>query len=599
MELRSNIKLLNYARKFLLNETENILPYPVRPQKPQRTGKMPAPLPRATPREAGVPAAALDALFRGLSGEANGTHTCMVTRGGKVIAEGGYAPYTPRIWHVTHSLCKSVTGTAIGMMVDEGLLSLDTHICDIFPEKCSLLTSRRTRALTVRHLLTMTSGVSFKEAGSVLEADWIKAFLDADVLFEPGTQFEYNSMNSYMLSAIVRKKTGRGLTDYLRPRLFEPLGFGSVAWETCPQGIEKGGWGLYVFLEDMVKLGLVYMNRGVWTDGDGHTVRILSESWVEQATRPDTVHENGEEYGFQLWPHSIDHTFLFNGMFGQYVVVAPELELVVAINAGGVNLFTHSPTYTQICSFIKAVADAPAPLPPQEEDEARLRFTLSHLRFGETVPEMPQRTQTPWYVWAQKKLSSFKKSPAPSPIPDAARPLLAKHYTFAKNRAGLLPAVLGCMEDWYTRGVERVAFAQRGDALTLLWTEGDLEARIPIGLKGRAAVSVLDFGGNCYEVGVSGQFATDEDGHIVLKLTLCFLETSSTRLVKCVFDGAGGMTLKLNESPSLLSAMQSLAETMRSQSAGSELFKDLEYMRYLVHRVCLPVAVSTQEEPTT
>lgn len=599
MELRSNIKLLNYARKFLLNETENILPYPVRPQKPQRTGRMPAPLPRTTPEAAGVPAAALNALFRGLAGAENGTHSCIVVRDGKVIAEGGFAPYTPRIWHVTHSLCKSVTGAAIGMLTDEGLLSLDTRVCDIFPEKCSLLTSRRMRAVTVRHLLTMTSGVAFKEAGSVLESDWSKAFLDADVLFEPGTQFDYNSMNSYMLSAIVRKKTGRGLMEYLRPRLFDPLGFGSVAWETCPQGIEKGGWGMYVFLEDMVKLGLVYMNRGVWTDADGRSVRILSEAWVEEATRPDTVHENGEEYGFQLWPHSIDHTYLFNGMFGQYVVVAPELALIVAVNAGAGNLFTHSQTYKEICSFIQAVADAPVPLPPQEEDAARLRFTLAHLRFGEDIPEIPRHTPTPWYVWAQKKLSAFQKKPAPSPIPDAARPLLARHYTFPKNRAGLLPAVLGCMEDWYTRGVERVAFAQRGDALTLLWTSGNMEARVPIGLKGRPAVSLLDFGGNCYEVAVSGKFATDEDDHIVLKLTFCFLESSSTRFVKCAFDGAGGLTLKLDESPSLLVAMQSLAETMRTQSAGTDWFKDLDYLHYLVRRVCLPVAVSTQEEETT
>lgn len=597
MELRSNIKLLNYTRKYLLNETENILPFPVRPQKPRPTGKLPEPLPRVSPMEAGVPSGALEDLFRGLSGKHSGTHACMVLRGGRVVAEGGYAPYTLRAWHVTHSMCKSVTGTAIGMLVDEGLLSTEERVCDIFPEKCTLLTGRRTKAVTVRHLLTMTSGVSFKEAGAVLEADWVKAFLDADVLFDPGARFDYNSMNSYMLSAIVRRKTGQGLMEYLRPRLFDPLGFGSVAWETCPQGIEKGGWGLYIFLEDIAKLGLVYMNKGLWTHADGREQRILSEAWVEEATKPDTVHENGEEYGFQLWPHSIDHTYLFNGMFGQYVVVAPREQLVIAINAGSPNLFTHSRCYTLLCSFVKAVGDAPVPLTANEAAEARLQYTLSHLRFGEAVPEMPvPAPPVPWYRRVRERLFAPEPQPAPSPIPDAVRPALAKHYTFAKNRAGLLPAILGCMEDWYTGGTERVAFEQRGDSLTVVWTEGGVETRIPVGLGGASALCTLDFGGNCFETAVSGRFTTDEDDRPVLKLRLCFLESSSTRLIKCVFDGEGGMTLKFDESPGLLTAMQSLADTMRNQVSGMELFKDLEYLHYLVRRVCLPVVPSVKEE---
>ena len=276
MELRSNIKMLNYARKYLLNDTDNILPFPVRPQKPPRTGRLPTLLPRSAPRDEGVPAAALDTLYRSLSGAECGTHACIVLRHGRVVSEGWYAPYSSRYWHVTHSMCKSVTGTAIGMLADEGRLSLDEHVCEIFPEKCGLLTSRRMRAVTVRHLVTMTSGVAFKEAGAVLEGDWVKGFLDADVLFEPGSAFDYNSMNSYMLSAIVKRKTGLGLSAYLRPRLFEPLGFGDVAWETCPQGIEKGGWGMYVYLEDIAKLGQLYLQKGKWTGADGKEQRLLS-----------------------------------------------------------------------------------------------------------------------------------------------------------------------------------------------------------------------------------------------------------------------------------------------------------------------------------
>ena len=595
MELRSNIKMLNYARKYLLNDTDNILPFPVRPQKPPRTGRLPTLLPRSAPRDEGVPAAALDTLYRSLSGAECGTHACIVLRHGRVVSEGWYAPYSSRYWHVAHSMCKSVTGTAIGMLADEGRLSLDEHVCEIFPEKCGLLTSRRMRAVTVRHLVTMTSGVAFKEAGAVLEGDWVKGFLDADVLFEPGSAFDYNSMNSYMLSAIVKRKTGLGLSAYLRPRLFEPLGFGDVAWETCPQGIEKGGWGMYVYLEDIAKLGQLYLQKGKWTGADGKEQRLLSAAWVEAAVKPDTVHENGEEYGYQLWPHSADHTYMFNGMFGQYVVVAPDLDLVLAVNAGAGNLFTRSRSYTAVREFLKAVARAPAPLPADPSADARLAFTAAHLRFGEAVPEPPVPVRHPWYARVRNALFPPAAPSAPSPIPDSVRPALAQTYRLEENRAGLLPAILGCMEDWYTKGSEKAAFRVGDNTLSLLWTEGGVEYCIPVGFE-NALEYELDLGGNRFAVGVTGRFTANEDDEPVLKVTLCFLESSSSRLLKFVFRPDGGLTVKFDEAPGLLVAMRSLQGTMKSQSQGLDLFKDIDYLHYLIHRVCSPVVHSVPPE---
>lgn len=595
MELRSNIKLLNYTRKFLLNDTDGILPYETRPQKPSAPGKTPRPLPRALPEAEGVSPGALDALLRGLSGPAGGTHTCLVLRRGKVICEAEYAPYSLRRWHVTHSMCKSVTGAAVGMLIGEGLLSLDDHVCDLFPEKCSLLTSRRMRAVTVRHLLSMRSGVSFREAGSVLEGDWVKAFLDADVLFEPGEAFDYNSMNSYMLSAIVQKKTGEKLTDYLRPRLFEPLGFGDVAWETCPQGIVKGGWGMYVYLEDMAKLGQLYLQKGVWRNADGTERRLVSEEWIAASATVYSTTEKGEEYGYQLWPHTADGIYLFNGMFGQYVVVAPALELVVAVNAGAANLFVLSESFAAVTRFVRAVGQA-AQTPDAPDAGARLAFTLSHLRFAEPVPPMPQPVKTPWHARLRALLAAKKTPPeAPPLIPKAVHGALAREYPLRANRAGLVPVIVACMEDWYTKGAERVAFERDGDRLTLLWRESGCEYRVPVGLGGNARECVLDFGGNLFAVGTTGRFVADEDGNPVLKLTLCFLESSSARLVKLVFLPDGTLTVKLDESPALLTAMDSLRETMKSGAPGVEAFKDLEYLQYLVGRACAPVLRSVPE----
>ena len=612
MELRSNIRLLNYTRKFLLNDTDGILPYAVQPQKPDAQGAAPVPVPRCTPQEAGVPAGALDTLLRELAGPAGGTHTCLVLRCGKVVCEAEYAPYSLRRWHVTHSMCKSITGTAAGMLIDEGLLSPDEHICDIFPEKCSLLTGRRMRAVTVRHLLCMRSGVGFREAGVVLEGDWVKAFLDADVLFEPGEAFDYNSLNSYMLSAIVQKKTGLGLMEYLRPRLFEPLGFGDIAWETCPQGIAKGGWGLYVYLEDLAKLGQLYLQKGMWTGPDGVSRRLVSEQWITAATTPYSVTEKGEEYGFQIWPYTPEGVYLFNGMFGQYVVVAPSRQLIVAVNAGAGNLFVLSEAFTAIARFVRAVGSVPAALPDSDAD-ARLRFTLSHLRFAEPVLPYPAPERRTWIQRVRRALFSQRTQPAPkptfSPIPDAVRGALAKSYPLEANRASMVPTIAACMEDWYSGGVERVAFELSEGCLILFWHESGTVHRVPIsfdGAAGRAEAPdspaaptecILDFGGNRFCVNALGRFTTDEDGNPVLKLTVCFLESSSTRLIKFVFLPDGTLTVKLNESPALQTAMDSVRETMKANPQGTELFKDMGYLQYLIRRVCAPELHSIEEPP--
>ncbi len=317
MELKNSFKTLNYMRKILTSDTEHILPFPTKPQKPIPQGKSPLPLPRCTPQQADIPPAALDSFFKCLSSLPNGwPHSCIVVRYGKVVCEGSWAPYSTSRWHVTHSLCKSFTSTAIGMLWDEGKVDLDEKICSIFPEKCNLMVSRRARNLTARHLLTMSSGSTFREAGAVAECDWLRAFLESEFEFEPGTQMDYNSMNTYVLSAVLKKKSGCGLMEYLQPRLFEPLGFGDVAWEKCPNGIEKGGWGMYVYLEDAVKLGLLYLSQGMWNGQ-----QLLSKEWVDQATTSYMKRESGEEYGYQIWTDAQKQFFMFNGIFSHTVLL--------------------------------------------------------------------------------------------------------------------------------------------------------------------------------------------------------------------------------------------------------------------------------------
>ena len=214
--------------------------------------------PRVVPESEGISSEKLTQMLRELAAARHtDMHHLLVLRNGHVICECNFAPYRSGIWHATYSMCKSITGMAAGFLISEGKLSLDENVYDIFEKRNGLLQKILRPNLTVKHLLTMKSGVQFNEMGVVSGNDWVDSFLNAPVKGTPGEAFEYNSMNTYLLSAIIQERTGMKMVDYLRPRLFEPLGIRKVFWESCPAGITKGGWGLFLCPEDAAKLGVM------------------------------------------------------------------------------------------------------------------------------------------------------------------------------------------------------------------------------------------------------------------------------------------------------------------------------------------------------
>jgi Beta-lactamase len=253
-----------------------------------------------------------------------------------VIAESWWHPYSADKRHMLFSLSKSFTATAIGLAVGEGRLSLDDKVLSFFPEKVPATVSENLAAMRVHDLLTMSTGHTV-EPMSGLRAetnDWVSSFLTADVPHAPGTHFLYNSLATYMLSAILHKLTGERLLDYLTPRLFVPLGITGPTWEQCPLGIDTGGWGLSVRTEDIAKFGQLYLSDGLWNG-----TRLLPDGWVANATNkhiangdnPDSDWAQG--YGFQLW-RCRHGAYRGDGAFGQYCVVFPEQDAVLAITSG-------------------------------------------------------------------------------------------------------------------------------------------------------------------------------------------------------------------------------------------------------------------------
>ena len=263
----------------------------------------------STPESEGISSKAILQFVEALEEEQpDAIHSVMLRRHGKIVAEGWWAPYNPDSPHLLWSLSKSFTSTAIGLAQDEGLLSIDDQVISFFPEDTPEEPSTHLKAMRISDLLRMNTGHEQEPSFRQLQDDnWVKAFLAHEVKHKPGTHFRYNSMATYMCSAILQKVTGMTMMDFLTPRLFEPLGIENPTWESDPRGINVGGWGLSVTTGDISKLGQLYLQMGMW---EGK--QLLSQAWVEEATANQTSNGSNPEsdwdqgYGYQFWQYFAD-----------------------------------------------------------------------------------------------------------------------------------------------------------------------------------------------------------------------------------------------------------------------------------------------------
>lgn len=562
LDMMASIKFLQYLHKLLDGERETILNYPYTPQKPRPCiSGLGDKLARSSLHEAGVSAVQLEAFFEKLCERyGTGAHSILLCRNGKVFCEAGWAPYRTDVWHVTHSLCKSITGTAIGLLIGEGRLTLNDKMGDLLGNRLPFLASSNMKAVTVRDLLMMSSGVQFKETGSILEAVWSKAFLRAPQEFEPGTRFDYNSMNSYLLACVVQKVTGMGLMDYLNVHLFQPMGIRDIAWEKSPEQIEKGGWGMYLLPEDVAKLGLLYMQKGMWKGK-----KLLPSEWVEEATATQITGQEDErliEYGYHIWTRQKDGMFQFNGMFGQYMVAYPKWNMIVVMNSGNAHLDTHAYALECIDEFFASGKVFNRENSMKEIAASnRLRKTLRNLKFEEPY--------------------GFRALPADKQLPAFAQKLLHKTYQFSKNSAGLLPLVLQCMNGNFSRGLRELTIEEEW----MEWREQDETYRIPFAV-GSIKECMLSFHGEEYLAAVTADFIRDENKELFLKLRLCLLETSSSRWIK-LYAKDGGIWLTCGEEP----GFDAIINMVMPQHGGQEPYteaRDTGYAKYKLRQIFQP-----------
>jgi CubicO group peptidase (beta-lactamase class C family) len=446
-------------------------------------------LPYAAPESQGIASSAILAFVEAAERTADSLHSFMLLRHGHVLAEGWWAPYEAERPHILFSLSKSFTSSAIGLAVAEGRLSVDDRVLSFFPDDVPAQPSENLAAMRVHDLLSMSTGHAQDTTPFMRQqpdGNWAKAFLAQPVEHTPGTHFLYNSGATYMLSAIIQQLMGTTLLEYLRPRLLTPLGIERATWETCPRGYNVGGWGLSIRTGDIARFGQMYLQKGVWQG-----TRILPEAWVEAASSVQVANPNEpnvdwrQGYGYQFW-RCRHNAYRGDGAFGQYCVIMPEQDAVLAITSG---LGDMQPPLDLVWEHLLPAMQA-APLPEDRAGQAALEKKLAQLALP---PQVGQ---------------------AGSPL---AAEVSGRTYRFEKNDQDI---------DTITLDI-----GTGGATLTIQDSNGTHEVRAAVGSWLQGTTTLID--GRVYAVAASGAWTSDD----TYVMRLCFNETPFIPTLTFHFSG--------------------------------------------------------------
>ena len=449
----------------------------------------------------------------------------------EVITEAARPGYDAGLWRLSHSMSKTVTGMAIGLLFDEGRVNLSDRLVDIFPE--IEYKDKDFPLITVHHLLSMTAGVEFGEAGSVTECGWMSAFFASAVKFVPGSDFLYNSMNSYVLAMIVKRISGENLTDYLRLRLFYPLGISNLFWEIGPEGVEKGGWGLYLSVESWAKLGTLILGRGVF-DGE----RILSEKWIGLSTQKqaDAPEIDGDfNYAYQMWVSRDGDELLFSGMLGQNVWICPKNRIVVVITSANNEIFQDSPALEIIRRHLGAdIRDREL----DRRDSRLLRDKEAHFFEHRCWAIPPKARRGLFYRLGVRHRYEY----------DRRWDDVVGEYVFARNNVGILPLIVRGMQNNLNSTLERVKFTVSDTGLVFSFVESGIGYDVDVGFY-EYKESVADFRGEKYILCALGEAREHHNGSVEYRIEILFPELPNSRTIRIFNLTRDSISIEFTETP--------------------------------------------------
>lgn len=494
-----------------------------------------------TPEEVGITSASF-LNFIDLARDRNiNIHSLLVMRHGKIAAELYWNPYCAEEAHHLYSVSKSFTATAVGFAIAEGLLSPEDRVASFFPRKIHRGCDDRIYSVTVEHLLTMSAGiVSANEVTMLNHVDWIKWFLNSPLEFFPGDKFSYNSLDTYILSAILRKVTGMGLVDYLMPRLFEPLGIERPLWLTCPMGIECGGWGLHLKTTDIAKFVRLYLDRGIWNGK-----RILPEEWIDSALsihadpgsdqkfleHPDTK----AGYGYCFW-RGRDNSWRADGMFGQYGIMLPDSDTVIVTTSASPNQMLVLDLLWD--TIVPAIDSIPENSEPGEDNIALIEAA------------------------AKLSVSRIESVQCADGLCDTIN---GKKFIFAQNTQSMMPFLVRSLYKIPWLGIDNVQFDFPGDgSLAFSWSESYCRNSFSLIIGGADIVCDLTFGGTVLKSVVSADWTSER----TLTIDIRPINTPHNARISFEFDG-DRVTYSYDEDPPFDTSLKmffDLAQVMRPLS---------------------------------
>ena len=478
-------------------------------------------LERGTPEEFGYSSEYVQSFLNELSNDLSiRANRILVVKGNKVIAEKYASPYVPDAWDCVFSATKTVTALALGVLYDEGKVDLNVPVCDILEIK--RVGNLANKKITLKHLLTMTTGNTFNELESAASLKWLKGYFDSPNKFPIGSKFEYNSLNTYVIGACVEKISGMPLSEFVREKIFDPLGVNETFFERSPEGIAKSGWGLYILPEDMAKLGILMRDYGVF---DGK--RILSEKWIKKmSTKRFSATKAGHrfDYGYQMWADDEKNFCCFNGMYNQDILIYRNSGFIVVLCCANNEAFHGSNLY--------AVAEK------YFVDEKPGSFPLVQTGSSHEIADIPSLHS--YYDSIKNKLYL--------PVEKKA------------NSCGVLPLIIQNEMGTYVKGIKSFLFGEENDESTLTLVEGDEEKIIRFNF-GSGVRQRFSFYENEYDCVADGRFILNGKGEPFLVVRIFFLEFASSRYITLRFGkDKNVLSVEFSENPGL-EFIQALLET--------------------------------------
>lgn len=451
----------------------------------------------------------LNELSRDLSIRPN---RVLVVMGDKVVAERYAHPYVRDAWDCVFSATKTVTALALGALWDEGKVDLDIPACKILgvENKVGNLANKK---ITLRHLLTMSTGNNFNELKSAVSTRWVRDFFNSANKFPIGKKFEYNSLNTYIIGACVEKISGKPLSEYVREKIFDPLDINETYFETCPEGIAKSGWGLYILPEDMAKLGVMVRDFGAYKGK-----RIISEEWIKEMSGKrfaSTKAGHRFDYGYQMWADEKINFCMFNGMYNQDILMYRNSGVVIVLCCANNEAFHGSNHYS-----------------------------IAEKYFAEAGQRDIELVATPGS-------HDFHNADDLSYYYDGIVDKEYKPVDKKANSCGILPLLIQNEMGTYAAGIKRLIFGRDGEEYNLTVTEGDKDTEIRFDFD-KGIRQTFDFYGNLYDCVADARFLTNGKGDPYLVIRVYFLEFASSRYFSVKFGKSSDiLSVEASENPGI------------------------------------------------